>query len=37
VPALQRAAGAGDDYGAMRFALDKRYRKLADGEGKRPT
>jgi excinuclease ABC subunit C len=26
----------GDDYGAMRFALDKRYRKLADGEGKRP-
>jgi excinuclease ABC subunit C len=27
----------GDDYGAMRFALDKRYRKLADaGEGKAP-
>jgi excinuclease ABC subunit C len=26
----------GDDYGAMRFALDKRYRKLADGEGKVP-
>jgi len=27
----------GDDYGAMRFALDKRYRKLADsGEGKTP-
>jgi excinuclease ABC subunit C len=23
----------GDDYGAMRFALEKRYRKLADGEG----
>ena len=28
---------AGDDYGAMRFALEKRYRKLADaGEGKTP-
>ena len=26
----------GDDYGAMRFALEKRYRKLADGEGKTP-
>ena len=26
----------GDDYGAMRFALDKRYRKLADGEGRTP-
>ena len=27
----------GDDYGAMRFALEKRYRKLADaGEGKSP-
>jgi excinuclease ABC subunit C len=26
----------GDDYGAMRFAIDKRYRKLADGEGKTP-
>jgi excinuclease ABC subunit C len=26
----------GDDYGAMRFALQKRYRKLADGEGKTP-
>ena len=26
----------GDDYGAMRFALDKRYRKLADGEGRAP-
>ena len=26
----------GDDYGAMRFAMDKRYRKLADGEGKTP-
>jgi len=26
----------GDDYGAMRFALEKRCRKLADGEGKTP-
>jgi excinuclease ABC subunit C len=26
----------GDDYGAMRFALDKRYRRLADGEGRTP-
>jgi excinuclease ABC subunit C len=26
----------GDDYGAMRFALEKRYRKLADGEGRTP-
>ena len=26
----------GDDYGAMCFALGMRYRKLADGEGKRP-
>jgi excinuclease ABC subunit C len=26
----------GDDYGAMRFAIDKRYRRLADGEGKTP-
>jgi len=26
----------GDDYGAMCFALGVRYRKLADGEGKRP-
>ena len=26
----------GDDYGAMRYALDVRYRKLADGEGKAP-
>ena len=26
----------GDDYGAMRFAMEKRYRKLADGEGKTP-
>jgi excinuclease ABC subunit C len=26
----------GDDYGAMRFALDKRYRKLVDAEGRRP-
>ncbi len=26
----------GDDYGAMRFALDKRYRKLGLGEGRTP-
>ncbi len=26
----------GDDYGAMCYALGVRYRKLADGEGKRP-
>ncbi|HET7731041.1 MAG TPA: excinuclease ABC subunit UvrC [Usitatibacter sp.] len=26
----------GDDYGAMRFAMEKRYRKLADGEGRTP-
>jgi len=26
----------GDDYGAMRFALEKRYRKLADAEGRTP-
>jgi excinuclease ABC subunit C len=26
----------GDDYGAMRFALEKRYRKLGLGEGKTP-
>ena len=26
----------GDDYGAMRYALDARYRKLAAGEGKTP-
>ena len=26
----------GDDYGAMRFAMEKRYRKLADAEGKTP-
>ncbi len=26
----------GDDYGAMRYALDARYRKLAEGEGKVP-
>ena len=26
----------GDDYGAMCFALGMRYRKLADGEGRRP-
>jgi excinuclease ABC subunit C len=26
----------GDDYGAMRYALDVRYRKLAGGEGKTP-
>jgi excinuclease ABC subunit C len=27
---------AGDDYGAMRYALEARYRKLAEGEGKSP-
>ncbi|MGE0357755.1 MAG: excinuclease ABC subunit UvrC [Burkholderiales bacterium] len=27
---------AGDDYGAMRYALEARYRKLAEGEGKLP-
>ncbi len=27
---------AGDDYGAMRYALDARYRKLAEGEGRAP-
>ena len=27
---------AGDDYGAMRYALDARYRKLAGGEGRTP-
>jgi len=27
---------AGDDYGAMRYALDARYRKLAEGEGRTP-
>lgn len=26
----------GDDYGAMSYALDARYRKLAGGEGKTP-
>ena len=26
----------GDDYGAMRYALDARYRKLAEGEGRTP-
>ncbi|HWH38422.1 MAG TPA: excinuclease ABC subunit UvrC [Usitatibacter sp.] len=31
-----KGVAAGDDYGAMRFALEKRYRKLADGEGKTP-
>ncbi len=27
---------AGDDYGAMRYALEARYRKLAEGEGRVP-
>ncbi len=27
---------AGDDYGAMRYALEARYRKLAEGEGRAP-
>ena len=27
---------AGDDYGAMRYALEARYRKLAEGEGRTP-
>ncbi|HEX5629546.1 MAG TPA: excinuclease ABC subunit UvrC, partial [Usitatibacteraceae bacterium] len=27
---------AGDDYGAMRYALEARYRKLAGGEGRTP-
>jgi len=31
-----KGVAPGDDYGAMRFALEKRYRKLADGEGKTP-
>ena len=26
----------GDDYGAMRFALEARYRKVAEGEGRVP-
>jgi excinuclease ABC subunit C len=26
----------GDDYGAMRYALDARYRKVAEGEGRVP-
>jgi len=31
-----KGVAPGDDYGAMRYALDARYRKLADGEGVTP-
>jgi len=31
-----RDVAAGDDYGAMRYALEARYRKLAEGEGRTP-
>jgi excinuclease ABC subunit C len=31
-----RDVAAGDDYGAMRYALEVRYRKLAEGEGRTP-
>ena len=31
-----KGVSPGDDYGALRFALEMRYRKLAAGEGKVP-
>ncbi len=31
-----KGVAAGDDYGGMRYALEARYRKLAEGEGRTP-